>query len=329
MNFTLITPSSELEEFLGIASSPLVPKYCRCAAEREDKHATEFMKDSLSQLNDGTYKVSLPWRKPPTALPNNYDYAKKRLLNLEKQFKLKPREWEVYIKQMDDQLNRGVARLVPQSELDQDHADKKGMWFLPHFAVVKDSTTTPVRVVLDDKSRYQGHSLNDYLAKGNSVNSSIFDIGLRFRENEVGVIADISKMFQSFKLSKDDARYHRYLFRSTPDEEIKVYELQTVTFGDKPSPAAAVFALRHIANKHAHSEIDRVIKKQFYIDDLKDSLRSNSDVGQLKTDLTGALREGNLLIRKWLSNERQICDPEFIPHDGNATALDARAQRAA
>ncbi|MCG8432222.1 MAG: hypothetical protein MJA29_13770, partial [Candidatus Omnitrophica bacterium] len=86
VNFTLITPSSELEEFLGIENTPLTPKYCKCAVERENKRATEFMKNSLRRLYDGTYQVKLPWRKSPTALPNNYDYAKRRLENLEKQF---------------------------------------------------------------------------------------------------------------------------------------------------------------------------------------------------------------------------------------------------
>lgn len=68
------------------------------------------------------------------------------------------------------------------------------MWFFPHFAVVKDSKTTPVRVVYDGKARYQGHSLSDYLAKGENINCILFEVALRFREKEVGVIADISKI---------------------------------------------------------------------------------------------------------------------------------------
>lgn len=125
------------------------------------------------------------------------------------------------------------------------------MWFLPHFAVKKDSKTTPVRVVYDGKVRYQGYSLNDYLVKGENINSSLFDVALRFRENEVGVIADISKMFQAIKLRPDDARFHRFVFRERPSYPIEVFELTTVTFGDKPSPTAAIVTLRHVVEEYA------------------------------------------------------------------------------
>ncbi|XP_064646219.1 uncharacterized protein LOC135499405 [Lineus longissimus] len=318
-----LTATSELEEFLGIDKIGLQPKYCKCEAERENQHANENTKQSLTQLEDGTYQVSLPWRKLPTGLPNNYDYdyAVKRFLNLKKQLKKKPREWVVYAKQMEDQLKRGVARRVPAAEFEQDMKDGHGMWFLPHFA--EDSVTTPVRVVYVSKARYLGHSLNDYLAKGDVVSPSIFDIGLRFREYEVGVVADISKMFQAVELNKEDARYHRYVYRANPGELITVYELTTVTFGDKSSPAAAVLALRHVAQEHAseNPEIQRVITDQFYMDDLNDSQRAEDSVQQLKADLTGTLGKGKLNIRKWLSNKPTVCDPEYIPSNGETTVL--------
>ena len=65
--------------------------------------------------------------------------------------------------------------------------------------VVKDSETTPVRVVYDGKAKYQGRSLNDCLIKGENINASLLEVALRFRENEVRMIADISKMFRQSK----------------------------------------------------------------------------------------------------------------------------------
>ena len=163
---------------------------------------------------------------------------------------------------MEDQVTRGVARVVPDEEIEQDVKEGKKMWFLPHFGVLKDSKTTPVCVVCDGKARYQGHSLNDYLAKGDNMNTSLFDVALRFREYEVGVVADISKMFQAVKITPDDARFHRYVFRSHPDDLLRVYELTTVTFGDKPSPTAAIVTLRHVAKENApdDSDIQRVYR---------------------------------------------------------------------
>ena len=58
------------------------------------------------------------------------------------------------------------------------------------FNTVKDSDPTPVRVVYNAKARYQGHLLNDYLSKGENLNSDLCNVALRFREYEVGIIAD-------------------------------------------------------------------------------------------------------------------------------------------
>ncbi len=222
INFIQMAAVSEIEEFLGIENAGLGPRPCKCISKTQDQLATERMEKSVTRLDDGSYQIGLPWKKSPETLPNNYDYAVKRFLNLEQQFKNKPYEWQVYCKQMDDQIARGVARLIPQSEMDDDITADRKMWFLPHFAVLKDSETTPVRVVYDAKARYKGHSLNDYLSKGNNLNNDIFNVALRFREYEVGIIADISKMFQAVKMTSEDARFHRYLHRKHPDDPIQV-----------------------------------------------------------------------------------------------------------
>ncbi|XP_041471192.1 uncharacterized protein LOC121420595 [Lytechinus variegatus] len=211
---------------------------------------------------------------------------------------------------MRDQVKRGVSRHVTDEEMRQDRATGKKMWFLPHFAVTKDSTTTPVRVVYDGKSRFQGHALNDYLMKGENVNSNLFEVALRFRENEVGVIADISKMYQAIKIKPDDARFHRYVFRESPSHPLQVFELSTVTFGDKPSPTAAILTLRHVVEEHAPRDegLKDVVVHQFYMDDLNESVSDVQQALELKSKLTKTLEKGKFNLRKWQSNKREVCD---------------------
>ncbi|XP_064647447.1 uncharacterized protein LOC135500130 [Lineus longissimus] len=281
------------------------------------------MEKSVTRLEDGKYQIGLPWVKSLENLPNNYAYAVKCLLNLEAQFKKKAREWEVYCRQMRDQVERGVARLVPATEMENDFLNEKKMWFLPHFGVMKDSKTTPVRVVYDGKARYQGHALNDYLAKGENLNTNLFEVALRFREYEVGIIADVSKMFQAVKVAPEDARFHRYVFRESPEDPIKVYELTTVIFGDKPSPTAATIALRHVATENAPDdpEIRRVVEEQFYVDDLTESQRDVEEVSKMKHKLTTALNKDQFVIRDWLSNKKEICYKQCYPPDEATTVL--------
>ncbi|KAJ8032361.1 hypothetical protein HOLleu_25872 [Holothuria leucospilota] len=309
-NFVNVTASGPLEEFIGLDTVGLEPKRCKCSSDFLNKTATELMQKSVTQLPDGSYEIQLPWKKSPNDLPDNFSQAVKRLNSLEKQFQKRPKEWDTYCRQMEDQLERGVSRRVSEAELEEDRKAGRKMWFLPHFAVKKDSKTTPVRVVYDGKARYQGYSLNDYLVKGENINSSLFDVALRFHENEVGVIADISKMFQAIKLRPDDARFHRFVFRERPSYPIEVFELTTVTFGDKPSPTAAIVTLRHVVEEYApgNGRLIKLVSDQFYMDDLNESVDNIEEALELKSSLTETFGKGRFAIRKWQSNAKEVCD---------------------
>ncbi|XP_071799964.1 uncharacterized protein [Asterias amurensis] len=300
-----------IEEFIGLESVGLEPRRCKCSTDLLNECATKAMEQSVTQLPDGSYEIQLPWKKSPKDLPDNYVFAVKRQKSLENQFRNRPKEWETYCKQMTEQLQRGVSRKFSKEELQRDRDAGMKMWFLPHFAVTNDSKTTPVRVVYDAKARYQGCSLNDYLIKGENINSDLFEVALRFRENEVGIIADISKMFQAIKIKPDDARFHRFVFRENSNHPIQVYELTTVTFGDKPSPTAAIVTLIiHVVAVHAPSDdhMKKLVVDKFYMDDLNESVVDTKEALNLKSKLTKTLQKGNFAIRKWQSNEEEVCD---------------------
>ncbi|XP_072170561.1 uncharacterized protein [Diadema setosum] len=287
LNYVNVSAIGPLEEFLGLETAALQPRRCKCSTEILNRGATETMEQSVSQRQDGSYKVRLPWKNSPDSLPDNYDYAVKRLHGLESQFRDRPEEWDVYCKQMRDLQHRGVSRRVSDAEIRQDREAGRKMWFLPHFAVKKDSATTPVRIVYDAKVRFQGHSLNEYLVKGEDLNADLFNVALRFRENEIGVKADIRKMFQAIKVRPEDARFHWYVFRENPYQPIQVYELTTVTFGDRPSPTAAIVTLRHVIDRHApdDEQLKKVVTDQFYMDDLSESVTNVEEAVNLKAKL--------------------------------------------
>ena len=68
--------------------------------------------------------------------------------------------------------------------------------YIAHHAVIRpDKKSTPIRIVFNSSSSYQGHRLNDYWLKGPDLLNNLFGVILRFRENEVALSADISKMY--------------------------------------------------------------------------------------------------------------------------------------
>ena len=73
---------------------------------------------------------------------------------------------------------------------------------------------------------------------------------LRFRENQVAISGNISKMYQRFLMPPEDQHVYRFLWRGmetdrTPDTYVK----SVATFADKPAPAMAQIALRKRAKE--------------------------------------------------------------------------------
>ena len=71
--FKQVSAISDVEYCLGIERVSVEPRHCKCVTEERDRLATQTMKESVVQLNDGTYQICLSWRKslphPAEAIP--------------------------------------------------------------------------------------------------------------------------------------------------------------------------------------------------------------------------------------------------------------------
>ena len=153
---------------------------------------------------------------------------------------------KVYKEQIQDMVNRGVARKLTKTEL----RNYKGpIHYISHHEVLKpDSKSTPVRIVFNSSAKYMGHVLNEYWAKGPDLLNNILGVLLRFREYEVAFIGDIKKMYHTVATNVLDQHTHRFLWRDMETtQEPDIYVIQRVSFGDKPSGAIATVALRKTA----------------------------------------------------------------------------------
>ena len=83
-------------------------------------------------------------------------------------------------------INRGVRRKVPEEELDN-YPDP--IFYLAHQEVIKvTSKSTPCPIVFNSSAKFQGLSLNDYLAKGPDVLNNLLGVLLRFREGQCAIM---------------------------------------------------------------------------------------------------------------------------------------------
>jgi len=268
-------------------------------------------------FTEGHYEVSLPWKQEQKELPDNYEMAKKRLESTEKRLEKDPVVKEVYNSTIEDYIEKGYVEKVEVSS----KAEKK--WLLPHFPVVRmNKETTKVRIVFDASARYQDICLNDSLEPGPKLQNSLFDVLMRFRENSVAVVCDIQEMYLRVGIIPPDRRFHRFLWRTAPEEEPKEYEFTRLVFGVSSSPFLAQMVSQHNAKlyKDDYPRASETVLKSTYMDDSMDSVDNDKQAIELYEELKGLWGKAGMVAHKWMSNSKNVM--EHIPVVDRALKVD-------
>ena len=146
----------------------------------------------------------------------------------------------------------------------------KNGYYLPHHAGIKESSaTTKLRVVFDASAKTSnGYSLNNNLAVGPTIQDDIFSHLLRLRTHKYVLSADIEKMYRQVLVREEDRKYQQILWKV--GNEIKTYQLNTVTFSLAPAPYLAIRCLIQLADDEGrnHPIAAETLKKDMYVDNL-------------------------------------------------------------
>ena len=122
---------------------------------------------SKMRLEKGEVWCGYPYVKNPACLSDNRRAVERVAVKVERGL-IKDGLHDVYNKEILSQLERGVAVKLSDKEME----DWCGPFqYITHHAVLKDSKTTPVRVVTNSSFNNAGSSLNSCIARGpNSLN---------------------------------------------------------------------------------------------------------------------------------------------------------------
>ena len=213
-----------------------------------------------------------------------------------------------YDKVIREQLKAGVIERVYQS----DEGGK--VHYLPHQAVIrKEAETTKLRVVFDASSKEgkRGTSLNDCLHVGPPLTPLLYDILLRFRENRIGIVADIEKAFLNIEVDEKDRDCLRFLWVEDPFDDnsrIVIFRFCRVVFGINCSLFLLDGTLRTHLQKYEHDDPEFVAKilRSLYVDDLVSGSKNKEEVKGLYDHASKRLAEGGFKLRKWHTNDKEI-----------------------
>ena len=155
------------------------------------------LKISSYLIQTNRYDVRLPWRDTKQNLSINFTVAKKRLNNLHTLQKKDPQLINKYNNRLLDYHKRGFIELVDDPTIHQDV-----LRYIPHFLVLKDSSTTAMRIAYDASARMltKALSLNDCLYTGPNITQQLETMLVDFRQHKDAFTADIGKAFLHRKI---------------------------------------------------------------------------------------------------------------------------------
>lgn len=263
---------------------------------KEEQECEIHFNENTQRDDTGRYMVRLPFNEKLKQLGDSKTIAFQRFYSLERKFERDPLMKKVYSDCINNYLDEGhMSEVANKSSASQGY-------YLPHHAVVKQSSlTTKTRVVFDASMKTTtGISLNDCLKVGPNIQDDIFSIFTRFRSFQFALTADIQQMYRQVKVHPVDSIYQKILWRNSSSEPIKIFTLNRLTFGTASAPFLATRTLLKLADEgiNDYPNAARVLKHDFYVDDLVTSCKSLEEALSLRNDMMELLSKGEFNLRK-------------------------------
>ena len=286
---------------------------------KEDRRAQDILESTTTKIADDRYETGLLWKADNMTMPNSKAMATRRLCSTEKRLNGNTEKAAAYQATIESYLEKGHAKKLSVEEA---KVDDPRRWFLPHHAVTNPNKPGRIRVVFDAAAKSCGTSLNDKLLTGPDLLRNLIGVLLRFREEAVGMVADIQEMYHQVRVIERDRPALSFLWRDLDEtKEPEIYEMQVTIFGAKSSPASANFVLQKTVEDHGEEfELERKtvdsVKNSFYMDDFLRSEKDATKAMKMRKDVTDILSRGGFRLTKWVSNSRDVL--ESIPREEHA-----------
>ena len=140
---------------------------------------------------------------------------------------------------------------------------------------------------------------NDCLHVGPPLTPLLYDILLRFRENSIGIVADIENTYFNIEVDRKDRGCLRFLWVENPfdDNSPIVFSGSSMSFfGINCSPFLLNGTLHVHVQKYELDDLEFIAKmlRSLYVDDLVSGVKSKEEMKGLYDHASKRLAEGDL-----------------------------------
>ena len=248
-------------------------RHCLQTGVCSEAHAGHTLKEQAelalikanTRLVNGQIWCDYPFIKDPACLPNNRGAAVAVAEKVRRGL-IKDGLLDAYNAQVQQILDRKAAVKLSKQEMEEYQGPTQ---YISHHAVLKDSISTPVRMVTNSSFSNGGSSLNNCLAAGPNSLNSMLGVTLRFRSREFALQYDLSKAYNSMKTTLKERHLRRFVWKFSDDEDWEDYGFDCVHFGDRCAACQLEVSKDLIADKFENidPEAAQRIKDDCYVDD--------------------------------------------------------------
>ena len=287
---------------------------------QEKQEAKSFREQVQSNIvfdsEEKRYTVSIPYTDEVKKLQSNKQLAIAMTKKQERRLANDPKLEGLVKAYFDVQIENGMIEEVTE----EDPSTQKH--YLPWHPVVREGhPTTPCRNVMNASQKDSGGlSLNLCQEAGPNLLPDVCGLALNFRDNPIGIIMDISKMFLNIRINKDQKDLHRFLAFG------KVLRQAMLLFGEKSSPYLAL----ETVHKHAETmkktfklAAEEVIRK-LYMDDVISGSKEVDEAIKLIQELINFFDSMHLKVHKINSNNPEVLkaiEPTLLENMENTGVL--------
>ena len=294
-----------LRVYIDKSQSNLIKNVLEDTFELKNHSDSAVSKFSDNNLNfddsNRRYVCRLPFIRNPKELPDNFQLAKIRTLNLLKSLKRDPELLVNYDNIINDYIKEGILEEVP---LDETYSN---VHYLPHRPVVKEEReTTKTRIVFDASAKCKNNpSLNDLLEPGPCLLPFIFDLLVRFRLGKIGIVSDITKAFLQISIENSHRNYLSMIWFndfSNPASSIKILRFTRLVFGLTSSPFVLNATLKihlnqYLSDKNLKPNVEKLLK-DLYVDDITTCVDNLTDGKKFYDVSKSCLASANFVLGK-------------------------------
>ena len=181
---------------------------------RDKELVVQRMEDQLCYDEESRkVTVSYPWNQDVYKLSDNLQQAIRMQCSVERRLLRDPVLMSAYNEEFMKFVNRGAISRITQREMD----DYQGpVSYVTHLPVLKpDSTTTPLRIVTNTSFVNQNAKLspNNCMEEGPNALSPLLEVLIGFRMEEVALVYDLTKAYQSIQTGEVERHVRRIAWR--------------------------------------------------------------------------------------------------------------------